>query len=896
MIFKRFFKPKWQHKDATIRQAAINDLNVATAVHKTILHELAFNDGSEAVRRAALTKLNDFSLWWQASKHENSERLQLLSEQRLIDMLLHNQVDTKLKQTFITQCNRSSILEQLAVAETDPIIKFNLLQRLNKLELYTQALQDEILTLEHKQQLLSFINDDKTLERLHKRLTGELQQAVAEKLQHLEQQKQLPITLRKQLTLFLSKYNALRDRYSVAELSGQIEQYQQEWQMLAKDLDCLGAEAEVFSDKYHKIQHQLQLWLAPRLAELAKEQAAKAAADAKAALLASLTQRLTNLEQQLQAALLTIDLSTAQRLEQQLIEIAVELQTAQAPAVLTNRATKLQQQLENLPALVEQLTQLTQIVADWAALPLVTDTAAVMALEPKLQQWQQQWRTISKKMAIAVPESLAEAKSQLQQQWQQLVRQANTETDKTLRQCRSKVAQFKRLYQAGKFNVLFGLSKGIEQDFSQLSAQQQALLSKDLEYVREKIAELGDWQEYIATPRKQALLAEVQQLPEQVADNDIHQRAEQVKQARATWNSLGKAAAELEPELNAAFDLACERAFAACRVYFANLDQQRAEHILQRQAIIQQAEQVDLTAVELKPLEQLLTNLRQAWQQSGAVDKAQYQALYQQYQAAIKPIRQQINSLQQQVAEQKQQLIEQVKNALTLDQPQVTATILKESQQKWKTLGSAARKQDQALWQEFRQLCDGFFNSRAEQYQQQQLAEQADKEAMQQQLEQYTAQLQAAETTAAVEEVISLLNQTDNPHAVKGLIQKAQFKLQQIRQQQQQAEFNAMFDLLSSAELEATDLPAPYRDSFNKQQEQQFSREELTLALEILADKPSPEALKNQRQQVQLVLMSEKHNQGHSLEVQDLLHRWLQFGQVKDNEQALLARVKAIFI
>lgn len=895
MIFKRFFKPKWQHKDASVRQAAIDELNATTPAHKTILHELAFNDGSEAVRRVALSKLNEFSLWWQASKHDNSERLQQLAEQRLIDMLLHNQVDAKLKQTFILQCNRSSILEQLALAETDPKLKLNLLQRLNKLDLYTQALQDQVLTTEQKLQLLHLINDEKTLERLARRLEGDLQQAVEHKLQQLEQQKQLPITLRKQLTLFLAKFNALRDRHSVAELPSQLELYQQEWQSYAADMDCLGAEAAEFTDKYHKIQQQLQQWLAPRLAELAEQQAAEAKAAARAAKLATLTQRLTGLEQQLQQALITTDLSAAQQLEQQLTELTADMTAEQVPAGLLNKTQQMQQQLANLPALAEQLTQLTQIVADWAALPLVEEATAIMAVEPKIQQWQQQWRTISKQMSIAVPESLANAKAELQQQWRNLSKAARSETDKVLRQCRSKLAQFKRLYQAGKFNVLFGLSKGIEQDYLQLSEQQQALLSKDIDYAREKIAELGDWQEYIATPRKQALLAEVQQLPEQVADKAIHQRAEQVKQARATWNSLGKAAAELEPELNAAFDLACERAFAPCRSYFANLDQQRSEHMAQRQAIIQQAEQLDISALDLKQAEQQFNHLRQAWQQAGAVDKAQYQGLYEQYQAAIQPIRQHISSLQQQVAEQKQQLIDQVQNALTLEQPQVTATILKECQQKWKTLGSAARKQDQALWQQFRQLCDGFFNTRAEQYQQQQLADQADKEAMQQQLDQLTSQLEAADSLAAVDEVIALLNQVENGHAVKGLVQKAQFKQQQIRQQQQQAEFNAMFDLLSSSELEATDLPAPYRDSFNKQQEQQFSREELTLALEILADKPSPEPLKSQRQQVQLVLMSEKHNQGHSLEVEDVLHRWLQFGHINANEQALLARVKAVF-
>ena len=60
MIFKRWFKPKWQHQDAAIRQLAIAELDHQTPQQKEILHELAFNDGAEAVRRAALERLNEF--------------------------------------------------------------------------------------------------------------------------------------------------------------------------------------------------------------------------------------------------------------------------------------------------------------------------------------------------------------------------------------------------------------------------------------------------------------------------------------------------------------------------------------------------------------------------------------------------------------------------------------------------------------------------------------------------------------------------------------------------------------------------------------------------------------------------------------------------------------------
>ncbi len=75
MIFKRWFKPKWQHENAAIRQLAIAGLDHSTPQQKEILHELAFNDGAEAVRRTALERLNEFSLWWQASKHESAGTL-----------------------------------------------------------------------------------------------------------------------------------------------------------------------------------------------------------------------------------------------------------------------------------------------------------------------------------------------------------------------------------------------------------------------------------------------------------------------------------------------------------------------------------------------------------------------------------------------------------------------------------------------------------------------------------------------------------------------------------------------------------------------------------------------------------------------------------------------------
>lgn len=903
MIFKRFFKPKWQHTDAAVRQQAIQELNSLDQTHKSVLHELAFNDGAEAVRKAALLKLNDFSLWWQASKHDSAERLQLLAEQTLVQQLLSNQVEAKLKQQFIDQCNRSSILEQLAQTETDAGIKFSLLQRLNKTELNVKALQDTILPIEQKRVLLAQIDDEKTLEKLTKQLDSELLVDVQQKLQQLHQQKLKPALLRKQLTLLLAKLNAVRERNALADVPAQLTEYQQQWQEVLPELACLGPDADEFRDKYDKICGQIEQWLAPRLAEFQHQQAEQAAQAVRSERQQQLTEQLNLIEQALQQALLATDISAAQQLQQQLTALTTQLQAADisGKVALQQRLTKLEQQLSQLPQLAEQLAQLTRIVADWASLPLPTTADTYQQVTGQLKQYQQDWQRLCKAMPITVPDSLNEAKQTLAQQWQQLAAGFNAQTDKVQRLCRSKLAQYHRLHSAGKYRVLFGLFKGIEQDYQQLNAEQQAQLAKDYEFARDKQVELADWQEYIATPRKQQLLEQMQQLPVEVVDSQIRQRAEEVKQARGIWNSLGKADPALDEQLNTAFDHACEQAFAPCRQYFAKQDAQRAEHVTQRQHLIAQLQDLTLQQLDVKALDTRLQQLKLAWQQAGAVDRQQFTQLNEQFNQALTPLREQLSNAQQQVAEAKQQLIVKAQAALALNEPNQTAKVLKECQQQWKTLGSAARKQDQALWQQFRTLCDGFFNARSAQFDQQKQAEQAELQQFESVISVLLVELELATEPTAFDTVQQQLDALTpqsiaTQQAVRQLLDKVKQKQQRWQQSQQQREFSQMFELLSSPELSADQLPSGYREHFNTQQEQQFNRVQLTIALELLAEAPSPDTQSSERQQVQLMLLSDKHNQGTVLDKHSLLKRWLQFGPLSQAELPLLARIKALFV
>lgn len=902
MIFKRWFKPKWQHENAAIRQLAISELDDKTPAQKEILHELAFNDGAEAVRRTALERLNEFSLWWQASKHEPAERLKHFAEQQLVQMLLDNKVSPHLKAQFISECNRSSILEKLAQTEQDAELKFSLLQRLARQDLFQQAVLDDKLSVAQRKQLLTQLEDDKTLEKLSRALSGELRE-VADALlaAHLEQ-KQKPERIRKQVVLLLAKLNSVREKTDFAELQQKYAAYQQEWQQLSPELGCL-ADAAEFIEKYHKVIELTERSIAPKIAEFAKMQQQEAKAKAAEQRFNTLRGQLDHLQQQLAVALNEAELTKAAAYQQSLDEVRAEVVAAQLPTAfdlqLQQQLAHISQQLDKLPELAEALAQSARLLAEAAAHPLPQANDDVMAAYQLFKNWQQQWQRQSKVLKQLMPESFSSSYQQLVQQWREHCEPKLAQQDKLQRLLKSKMAEFKRLHQAGKFNVLFGLFKGITADYQQLSAVQQQTLQKEYQLLEAQVQDLAELQAYIATPRKQQLVESMQKLAA-VTDVSPTERASAVKNARAQWNTLGRADAEVETALNDAFNSACELAFAPCREHFAKLDAERAQSALRKQQLITQMQVSVDAGVSGKTLDALITQYSKEWQQSGAVEKELYAKLQPQYQQLLNSLKQQQKAQQQHNAELKTALVQAAKT-LAQTQNEQAGNELKTLQQQWKLLGYAGKNLDQQLWQEFRAACDSWFDSRAAHKQAQQQQQDAERVAQAELLTNLTQSVDEAQDEKALLQQLQQLAQfrpADEQQAAshKVLKQQVEQRLDALQQNAELDTYRQLFSTLEQHEPNLSDLPPIYRLVFNQQQEKTLSRADLTLALEWLAKVESPATEQGRRQQVQMQLLTDKHNSGEAVTQPQLLSRWLQYGAVAEAEKPLLARVKAIYL
>ncbi|MFC4654450.1 DUF349 domain-containing protein [Rheinheimera marina] len=897
MIFKRWFAPKWQHKDAAVRQQAIAELSV-TNEHKQILHELAFNDGHEAVRRAALDKLNEFSLWWQASKQDNAERLKQYAEQQLIQMVLDNRISGHLKHQFVEQCHRSSVLEKLALSEPDADLRFFVLQRLNKSELIALNLQQNLLSLEQKRSLLQQVDEPKLLEKLSRQLTEPLASELKLQLQHEAQAREKPILLRKQVNLVLAKLNSVREKGSLEQMQQKWAQFEREWQECSSDLALLPDAVEL-TDKFQKIKHQTEQSWKPMLAQQAEQQAALAAHQAQQTLQAELSAELQQIRLQVQSLLQQGELTQAMELSPSLQAFSARLSSlglsSAASAELNSQLQQLSKQLQQLPHQAEQLALLTRLIAEWSATAVPADVEQYLQHRASYQLWQKQWKQAAYSLGALLPDHLQRAQQQLLSQWQQPMQDFAANLEREQKQLKAKLAEFRRLHSAGRFNVLFGLLKGIEQSYQQWPTPMQALLEKDLQQARAVIAELTELQSYIATPRKQELVAQMQQLAAEPA-TDVTQRAALVKQSRANWLSLGKADAGLEEGLNQAFNLACEQAFAPCREYFAKLDEERtANAALKQQLLAQLKGLLELPAG--KELDTQLAKLQQQWRSVGPVDAAVHKTLSADYKEISAELKQRLSHWQQANADAKKALILQAKAALELGSGQAVS-LVKALQQQWKTQGFAG-KADQSLWQEFRAECDKIFaalTAEREVRAQQALQE---LELADQQIAELEALWQTEQTTAQLQQLLTQLSAVNAPAKSETASKKHQLRqaivlrLEQLQNQQANAGLEQLLSALEQQQAEL--LPALYREQLTKTRESVFSRAQLTWAIAVVQGK-TPACSESERAQVQLMLLSEKHNQAQELSAQALLLRWLSLGMPTAEELGLVQQLRLALV
>lgn len=243
-------------------------------------------------------------------------------------------------------------------------------------------------------------------------------------------------------------------------------------------------------------------------------------------------------------------------------------------------------------------------------------------------------------------------------------------------------------------------------------------LTRQLQQLDEKLNELKEWKDYAVAPKRIELIEEMESLIG--STEEPKSLADRIKALQDEWRTISKGIVSEAPEDWERFHQASQAAYQPCRVYFetqaklrqANLEKRRV--LLERLAAFETAQNVDNPNWRL--VASVLREAAQEWRHYFPVDRDAGRTLQDTFDATMGRLRAKLEAWYGHNVEQKQSLITRARHLLSAEDSREAIEAMKRLQIAWKETGMTPRDQDQALWNEFRELCDAVYQKRQQAY------------------------------------------------------------------------------------------------------------------------------------------------------------------------------------
>lgn len=933
MIFNNLFKPKWQHQDTNIRLQAVKALDAVK--DKSALIAVINEDQEDKVVLAALNKLNEAKYWLNSLQSNRGAHVKQLANKKLLDAALGNsEIGLQPAETeqFLSQLNHTQSLESLLKSDISFQQKKLILEKLNRPHLYVQLLT-ELDDLKQQEDLLVKINDEASLNKLLKKSNSQaLQQKIKSKLDTLKEAKQKPLIIEKQAKLVLAKLNSLREQTNLDELDQQRQLLNDDWQALNNDFQTLEtAISNELSEKFVDIDSALNKARSNKQQAWNESVAAKKQSDARKFAINEAENALQNISKKV------IELAEqgAQQLEQDisnnlhsLLDSATEKlmqlnDTDERIENLHNRISSAKQTIQQLPELLSRIASLDAQLQALNANQPPQSRDELSEKQSWYNEWKDLWESQLKQLGLSLPQHLNEQFESITKYWHQSFADLRQVIRKDFNFAQNKLRSIQDLIEQGKFNAAIGLFNKVKTVVAQLPDKEQNLLQRSYSQVEETISELQDWREYIAVPKKQELLDKILHLVKEPMTSVIEQ-AQQVKNTRATWNSLGNLNNDDDKAINAAFDEACEQAFAPCRDYYAEQEKLRAENLKRKYHVIEQFESLKQQIPDNKLMDNQqisqYNSLQSQWNGIGDVDKSEFKVLTNKYHTVIDAFKKQLEATLNDNARCKSQLIKQAEALKTLDDIQEAVNQAKAIQAKWQDIGFAGQKQERELWKAFRAANDEIFSRFAEQNEEIRIELDKNLQLAEKIIDELNQVIEATDVDLLNKQLSEAENRFSNvgdlPHKKRKTIESAfatakksiQNRLVILAKQQKLKHYETLFALLSAVELDtfeqelnSADFPDEWKQIIQQEHQQAINnsadkRRDIVIKVELLAGLTSPESDNQRRQQIQVEMLAEKLQQGATEDLDSLLIKWLAAGSVAEIDTSEVDRLKKAYL
>ncbi len=299
------------------------------------------------------------------------------------------------------------------------------------------------------------------------------------------------------------------------------------------------------------------------------------------------------------------------------------------------------------------------------------------------------------------------------EQWSTNRKQELEQQQGLQRQITSLLRKARAALNSGKTGPAQGIRASLEEKRLKI-AQVPKYLDKQIQELDEQLGKVKDWKEYATLPKKEELLAQMQSLVD--CGENPEALATKIKRLQDEWKTLSKGSFTDDGGLWEAFREAADLAFKPCALYFEEQAKQRAENLKKREQVVKQLQdydaQQDWENPDWRQVAKLVQVAFNEWRSYQPVERSANKPVQEKFDSIIGKIRDKLDYEHKKNKEAKSSLIEQAKALADAEDNRKAIDEVKLMQSRWKELGSASHKADQALWKQFRKHCDAVFEKR----------------------------------------------------------------------------------------------------------------------------------------------------------------------------------------
>ncbi|MGC3875103.1 DUF349 domain-containing protein [Halomonas sp. GXIMD04776] len=688
-LLRRFFAPRWQHRDPAVRRQAVARLDVAQPQDRERLELLAVDEHA-SVRQAALARLMDPAQLMRLKVEHDSPELQA----RLLVLLIGQPGAPPLatRLSLIEEIDDPTLLSQLALHGDNQELRLTALARLQDEDiLIHQAIENNIAAVRHA--AARRVVTEHGLARLSREARRDKQviRLARERLNRLRENAAQTEAQRAKRERILEALEQHAHHTWEPLYAGRYRHLQREWEALS-DLPSRAQELrfqeaslrcrKIISD--HETQHQA----------LAYADRQRNDADAaRRAMIEALEQDLASLRQQEQIT--EQDLASLNAHKHLLANRWQTLSDQHAPDAETSaRYTRALTELDHINHVWKRLEQYTPTLND----------AWYRQNDPELCQALQ---------ALDWPSELPPSPL-LKQVRHYLADDRTTEPDdRQTARFEDDLKELERLLERGAFKQASRLYQSLRQRSDMLSEDQSRAHQPILKRLGAQLSELRDWRNFVAGPKRDQLCQTIVELADNTAlsDSDLDRRHRQLIKE---WKELGDAA--IDRELSTRFRSASDRIHERLGPWRKAQDEERQRNLDARVALCEQLEiLLEHSDANADPdaLRLIRDRAREQWRLFSPIPRGHGESIGRRFSHIRHALQTLIDRRAQEIGVAKQELVEEARR-LQADSGSASrrADQAKVLQHRWRKLGRAPKGEEQALWREFRGLCDNIFAAR----------------------------------------------------------------------------------------------------------------------------------------------------------------------------------------